>query len=165
MNSERPSLQFNVGVFNKVIAVSMNYDFLCEFANTLEFTKQEKSFQDLMNKIDDLVENNKSYISDKEYTLVRHGDVYQLLLDNNFAKDLSAAIGDVLFSIRSGKTEIALEVDVVFAFVKKLEMAAFNHYRDLQEMQAMSRPQPVRQRNRFPHNQYPPFVRRYNAAQ
>jgi hypothetical protein len=165
MSSERQSLQFNVGVFNRVIIISMNDDFMCEFANALEFAKGELSFKNLMNSIDDLVENNKSYIADKEYTLVRHGDIYQLMLDNMFAKDLSAAIGDVLYSIRSGKQENNFAVDVIFAFVKKLEMAAFNHYRDLQEMQAMPRPQPIRQRNRFPNNQYPPFVRRYNAAQ
>lgn len=165
MISDRQKLQFNVGVFNRVITISMNSDFLCELADVIDCQECKIAHNNgLADSIDACIESEKSYYAGKEYTLVRHGDVYQLVLDNTLAKDLSACMGDVLHRVRGGTSDVCVNVDVIFAFVKKLEMAAFNHFRELQDKQSTPRMQPMRQRNQIPYNQYPPFVRRYNNA-
>ena len=166
MISDRQKLQFNVGVFNRVITISMNYDFMCELANVIDCQECKIAHDNGMaDAIDTCLDTENCYYGSKEYTLVRHNEIYQLMLENSLAKDLSAGIGDVLHRIRGGKPDgMDINVDVIFAFVKKLEMAAFNHFRELQERQPVQRMQPIRQRSQPVYNQYPPFVRRYNNA-
>jgi hypothetical protein len=164
--ADGPKLQFNVVVFNKVITISMNYEFLCELANTIELNKEcEESFKGLLNSIDEFYNNPNHSYSHNEFTLVKHSDIYQLIIDSNYAKDLSSLLGNVLHDLRTKDINTDLPIDVIFAFVKRLEMAAFNHYRELCERQISP---PVRQalppKKRFPYNQYPPIGRRYNHS-
>ena len=157
--NEAKSLQFNVVVFNKIITISMNHEFLCELANTMELNKEcEESFTGLLNAIDEFYNNpNHNYTHD-EFTLVKHSDIYQLVVDSRYAKELSCSLGNVLHDFRTKDVQTDLPVDVIFAFLKRLEMAAFNHYRELSERQYANRP-PINQqpKKRFPYNQYPPI--------
>lgn len=134
-NARQP-YQFNVNVFNRSIIVSMNLDFLCELGNVLD--DESKQFPELVEAIDTFWNgyengNEPEYIKKNDFTIVRFGNMYQMFSSSEFAKSLSAKIGETLHNLRMSNENTELPVSVIFAFVKKLEMAAFNHYRDLNE--------------------------------
>ena len=126
------NFQFQINLFNKVIQINMNYNFLCEFGNIIDLDTKNKKFDYFLDCIDDVLEFAK-FNSTEDFTILQFQDTFQINLKSNYAKDISEHIGNVLSNIRTGVITISdsVPVNVIFAFVKKLEIAAFNHFREL----------------------------------
>jgi hypothetical protein len=134
IDNDRSRLQFQVNLFNKTVQINMNYNFLCEFGNVIDLDQAvSEKFIKLLDSMDDLMDNNKQTFAD-EFSIIKFHDIYQINLQSNYAKDIASAIGSVLSNVRDGCIKVdGIAVNVIFAFVKKLEIAAFNHYRELKD--------------------------------
>jgi len=96
-----------------------------------------KRLEDLSAAIECMGDDKALFDSDSQdhFVYLHYQGMNQLICNSSFAKELADVLGTILSGMRQDKflVKANFPVDVIFAFVKKLEMAAFNHYRELQE--------------------------------
>lgn len=152
--SDRVRYQFQINVFNRLVTVCMSNDFADVIFDLVNEDKSCASrLEELLAAIDSIGREQASFDNDSQekFVYLQYQGMYQLICTSSFAKELADVLGMILSNMRCEKETTDYPVDVIFAFVKKLEMAAFNHYRELQE-----KPQ-----NRFRQNEPRGMDRRY----
>ena len=131
----RAIYQFQINVFNRLVTVSMNEDFLKSIADILDYNpSMAEKWSGFLKIADKCLENPKGIYYGEGINLSAFEGMYLLNVTSAAAKELADSIGCVLFEMRNNKqASIEYPIDVIFAFVKKLEMAGFNFYRELNE--------------------------------
>ena len=64
------NFQFQINLFNKVIQINMNYNFLCEFGNIIDLDTKNKKFNYFLDCIDDVLEFGK-FNSTEDFTILQ----------------------------------------------------------------------------------------------
>lgn len=133
--NSRSMYQFQMNVFNRLVTVSMNEDFLKAMADVLDYNPVfAEKWEDFLQITDRCLENSKQVYFGEGISLSMFEGMYLLNLTSAAAKELAESIGSILFEMRNNKKDsFDYPVDVIFAFVKKLEMAGFGFYRELNE--------------------------------
>lgn len=120
-----PNPQFNVAPFGKSVNITFNSVFLKELVNVLSL--ESGILEDFQTFVDDLVgikagEGEVDSLRDEqgEYGLFRYKNVFMLVVEYEFARDLALAVSDSVRLFSEGKQ---VHVNSVFAFSKRLESA------------------------------------------
>ena len=133
--SDRVRYQFQINVFNRYVTVCMSKDFADVIFDLINEDKTcAERMGDLLAAFDCIERDSASFDSDSQekFVYLQYQGMYQLICTSAFAKELADSLGMILSNMRCEKEHNDYPIDVIFAFVKKLEMAAFNHYRELQ---------------------------------
>jgi len=119
---ESNAVQFNVAIFGKFINLTANDAFIHQLNRSLNLDEQISEdfadFTDAMNKAS-IGGQHATAVDDKnEFCVQRYENVYTILMDLVFAKDLACATID---SVRLFSEGSNLSIGPLFAFSKKLQ--------------------------------------------
>jgi len=136
---EENSCQFNVVLFNRNVSISCNNFFLNKIDHLLKNNNDtQEGFDDFISAIEK-IQNGTPTTAD-EFQIFKFKNMITINMESNFAKHFSSGVGESL----SFETPETFPVDVIFAFIKKLEKAAFGLYHELNN--------PPQNRNPYPNN-------------
>lgn len=115
-------VQFNVGCFGKFINLTTNDAFvqhLCKSLNSDEQISEDfADFTDALHKATTGGQHASAADDKNEFCVFRYENVYTILMDYVFAKDLSSATID---SVRLFSKDRQVAIGPLFAFAKKLQ--------------------------------------------
>ena len=116
-------VQFNVGTFGKFVNLTANECFVQQLANTLNLDEQIcEDFADFTEALANCKSNGNIHATSvdqkNEFCVFRYENVYTILMDYVFAKDLSSATIDGVRLFSEGSQ---LAIGPLFAFAKKLQ--------------------------------------------
>ena len=121
--------QFNIALLGKFVCLSCNKKMLSDIKDII--TNDAEISKDFTNFLDDIVQmvaSEGTTAETEEYQIARFDAVYTIHMTQEFAKDVSYSLQDIL----RGKTSDHPRANVVFALAKRLNLAAEGDFKALQ---------------------------------
>lgn len=153
--------QFNVALLGKHVFVACDKKMLNEIREILLSNEETaRDFEEFIDQTCKINADGGNYASSDEYCISGFNEVYQIIMTQEFAKDLSFCMIDGVRSMPRGY----VGANALMAFGRKLGLAGDGEFNRLQGTPKMMAPQPpmmMYQAVPVFRNQQPNFRRRY----
>lgn len=121
--------QFNIALLGKFVCLSCNKKMLSDVRDIIATDEEiSKDFTNFLDDVARMMAGEGTTAETEEYQIARFDGVFTIHMTQEFAKDISYSLQDIL----RGKTSDHPRANVVFALSKRLNLAAEGDFKALQ---------------------------------